>query len=108
MTVGEQSRMRLIDLDASEWLSVLDFYRALRAAIETPDWHGWSIDAFVDSMIVHDEINSVRAPYSIRIKQTAKTASDVALEVRRFADAINRAGASDRDTDLEVTIQIAS
>jgi RNAse (barnase) inhibitor barstar len=98
--------MRVIDLDAREWKSLLDFYRAVRAAIGAPDWHGWSIDAFIDSMIVHDEINAVAAPYTIRIQGVATIDSQLRVGIDDFADAINKAGAPDRGSDLEVTVAI--
>jgi hypothetical protein len=43
--------LRLIDLDASDWQTVLDFYGALRSCVGAPEGHGWSPDAFIDSMI---------------------------------------------------------
>jgi hypothetical protein len=43
--------MRIIELDATKWETVLDFYYALLAAVEAPKGHGKSPDALIDSMI---------------------------------------------------------
>jgi hypothetical protein len=98
--------MRVIEIDASKWTSVVDFCHALRGAIGAPDWHGSSVDAFVDTMAIHDDINAVKAPYTIRITNAAKLASDVKAEVEIFAGAVNKAAAPDRGSELEVKIEI--
>jgi hypothetical protein len=97
----------VVVLDASGRRSVLDFYQALRLAIGAPECHGSSTDAFIDPLIMHDDINALKAPHTTRIARTAEIASDVTADLEGFADAINRAGACDRGTDLEVTIEIA-
>ena len=38
--------MRIIELDAAKWKTVLDFYHALLASIGAPKWH--SFDRFND------------------------------------------------------------
>jgi hypothetical protein len=53
--------MRATELDAGGWTDPVDFLRALRAAIGEPEVHGWSPDAFVDSMI-WGGMNSVESP----------------------------------------------
>ena len=58
--------MRIIEIDGSDWQSVKDFLTTLRAAIGAPDWHGWSVNAFIDSMI-WGGINQIEPPYEIRI-----------------------------------------
>ena len=39
------------DVDASNWKTKLDLYRDLLPAIGAPKWHGWSVDALIDSMV---------------------------------------------------------
>ncbi len=56
--------MKIIELDANGWLTALDFYDALLAALGAPHWHGRSIDALIDS-IIYGNINPVEAPYRI-------------------------------------------
>ena len=108
---GESKRlepMLIVELDASECVSMADFCRALSAAVGAPEWHGSSSEAFIDSMVVHDDINALKAPYTIRIMKTGEIAPDLTAKIRAFADSINRAAAPDYGTDLEVTIEIAS
>ena len=72
--------MRIIHLDATKWKTVLDFCRALRAAIGAPNYHGNSPDAFIDSMI-WGGINAVEPPYTIRISGAATLPKDVREQV---------------------------
>jgi len=58
--------MRVIEIDGGNWQSVKEFLTALRAAIGAPDELGWSVDAFIDSMI-WGGINEIDPPYEIRI-----------------------------------------
>jgi hypothetical protein len=95
--------MRTIELDAKGWHVVLDFYRALRLAIGAPDWHGWNINAFIDSMIWGD-INAIEAPYTIRISGTARVDPALKAEIEEFAKVINDHAA--RHRGLEVTIEV--
>jgi hypothetical protein len=98
--------MRVIDFHADTWDTAMDFVTALKAAIGAPDWHGSSPDAFADSMIGHDEINELRAPYRIKIMGADKAGFEAQDAIRLYAQAINNAGASDRGTDLEITMVI--
>lgn len=58
--------MTHLELDASEWFTPFDFYRALLTELGAPEWHGCSIDALVDSMIFGG-INSVVPPYRLTV-----------------------------------------
>jgi RNAse (barnase) inhibitor barstar len=42
--------MRIIELDAENWETAIDFYKALLPALGAPEWHGYSPDALIDSM----------------------------------------------------------
>ena len=42
--------MRIIELDAAKWKTIIDFYDALLASLGAPEWHGKSPDALIDSM----------------------------------------------------------
>jgi hypothetical protein len=99
--------MQVIDLDATKWKTVLDFCRALLAAIGAPEPHGKSPDAFIDSMI-WGGINAVEPPYTIRISGTAMLPNDV----REYIEAVKQALARGRldyqsrqGSDVEVSIQ---
>ncbi len=98
--------MQIIELHADDWVTAADFANALKKAIGAPDWHGSSVDAFLDSMIVHDEINALKSPYTIRIGGVDKAKPEVQDAIRLLARLINERGASDRGTELEVTILV--
>lgn len=55
-----------IEIDASCWRGPLDFYDAILAALDAPGWHGHSVDALIDSIIVGN-INGVDPPYRIEV-----------------------------------------
>lgn len=98
--------MQIVELHADGWVTAVDFMNALKKAIGAPDWHGSSEGAFLDSMIYHDDINTLKAPYTIRISGVAKAKPEAQDAVRLLARLINEGGASDLGTDLEVTILI--
>lgn len=79
--------MRIIELSAKEWWSVLDFYHALLKAIGAPEWHSEGINAAVDS-IVWGGINSVQPPYTIRVVGTARLPPEVRGEIELLAKEI--------------------
>jgi len=100
--------MRIIELDATKWKTVIDFYNALLAAIGAPKWHGISPDALIDSMI-WGGINAVEPPYTIRISGAATLPKDVheAVELAKRVLAEGRMDyRSRRGGDVEVAIEI--
>jgi hypothetical protein len=98
--------MQLMELHVESMASAVDFMDALKKVIGAPDWHGDSVDAFLDSMIHHDDINALKAPSTIRIVGADKLGREAQDAIRRLARAINQHGASDRGGDLEVTILV--
>jgi hypothetical protein len=98
--------LRIIELDATNWATVLDFYAALLAALGAPAWHGRSIDALVDSMI-WGGINAVEPPYTIRVRGLAGCSKEIVEEVELARTALNDARAefrSLRGHDVEVLL----
>jgi RNAse (barnase) inhibitor barstar len=63
--------MHDIELDATNWTTLDDFYKALLSKIGAPKFHGRNINALVDSMI-WGGINKVEPPYTIRIRGVAQ------------------------------------
>jgi hypothetical protein len=51
---------RFVELHAEYLVTALDFVNALKKVIGAPDWHGGSVDAFLDSLIYHDDIDALR------------------------------------------------
>lgn len=90
------------------WTTALDFYRTLCTAIGAPEWHGMSEDAFVDTMVVHGDINAVKSPYTVKIVGTAKAAPEAQAAIQPLTRRINTAAAAAADygTDLEVTLEV--
>lgn len=100
--------MRIIDLDATKWKTVIDFYKALLASIGAPPWHGVSPDALVDSMI-WGGINAVEPPYTIKIAGVGTLPEEIRDEVE-LAKRVLADGREDyrsrRGGDVEVAIEI--
>jgi len=84
--------MRTIDLDATLWSTVDDFYRALLSAIGAPEWHGHNLNALVDSMI-WGGINAVEPPYEVKIFGTSNLPEETRTEIELAERAL--AGARD-------------
>jgi hypothetical protein len=100
--------MRTIELDATNWKSILDFYNALLPAIGAPAWHGKNPNALVDSMI-WGGINAVQPPYTIKIVGSAALPKDVRdqIEVAKKDLAKARMEYDDRcGGEVEVGIEI--
>jgi hypothetical protein len=98
--------MKFVELDAGGWRSPADFAGALKQAIGAPDWHGSGIDAFLDTMIYHDDINALKAPYTIVIRGLSKAGIEVQTMARILAEHIEHDATSDWGTDLEVRMKI--
>jgi hypothetical protein len=100
--------MRTIELDATKWKSILEFYIALLPAIGAPAWHRKSPNALVDTMI-WGGINAVQPPYTIKIVGSATLPKDVRdqIEVARKDLAKARMEYHDRcGGEVEVAIEI--
>jgi len=102
--------MRTIELDATKWKTMLDFYHALLASIGAPKWHSESPDALIDS-VIWGGINAVEPPYIIRIFGAAKLQKDVRDHVELVKQVLAE-GRVDyqnrRGGDVEVAIEIES
>lgn len=56
--------MNVVELNAQHWETRDDFYDSLLSKLGAPNWHGRSIAALIDSMIVGD-INEVKLPIRV-------------------------------------------
>lgn len=100
--------MRTIELNATKWKSVLDFYNALLPAIGAPAWHGKNPNALVDSM-VWGGINAVEPPYTIKIVGSAGLPEDVRDQIEVVKEDLAKARIEYHNrcgNDVEVVIQI--
>jgi len=57
--------MKLIQLEASAWLSPDDFFAALLPALGAPSWHSWSFNALDDSL--YGGINEIEPPFTVLV-----------------------------------------
>jgi hypothetical protein len=100
--------MRVIELDARGWRTVLDYYGALKEALGSCEGHGDSPDAWVDSMI-YGGMNEIEAPYVVRIRGTANCNDRLRAEIEELANVIRDARAWRREhygMDIEVSFDI--
>ena len=67
--------MKRVDLDASKWANAIAFYDDLLGALEAPHWHGYNINALIDS-VVWGDINAVEPPYTVRVHNLYAAAAD--------------------------------
>jgi RNAse (barnase) inhibitor barstar len=98
--------VKLIELDASEWRTPLDFYDALLSSLGAPDWHGRNINALIDSMVGGD-INAVEPPYRIEVTGLSKASEEAFDELIQSFAAIAREGHATRITSDRATLSRA-
>lgn len=100
--------MRVIELDASRWKSILDFYDALLPKLGAPVWHGRSLDALIDS-VIWGGINALEPPFTIRVwhlaaaPETVRDAVDLTMHALAEARTEFRAR---NGSDVNVELQI--
>lgn len=97
--------MMNIDVDASHWRAPLDFYEALLAALHAPDWHGRSVDALIDSIII-GSINDVKPPYRVVVTGLDNASVLAADEVRYTFEMLSAAGANIEITPVSAVLEI--
>jgi hypothetical protein len=99
--------VREIELDASSWLTVHDFYDALLAVLEAPEWHGRNLNALIDSMI-WGGINTLKPPYRIKIVGSRCLPNDLKHNLTTAIQAIVKGRAdyrSSRQADVDVSLE---
>jgi hypothetical protein len=104
----EALTMRVIELDAKNWKSVMDFYLALLSAVGAPEWSGHGVAAALDAL-VWDGLTDIKPPYIIRIWNSALIPSNVVSEVlllkRCLIEARNDCAAlQERDIDINIEV----
>ncbi len=99
--------MRIVEMDGSLWKSPLDFYVALREAIDQNEYNfGLSVDAFLEAMVWMD-LGGLKPPYELRILNLAgapdAVRSEVALMISLVAEA-RQENVQEYGVDVEVSI----
>ncbi|MEZ0262190.1 MAG: hypothetical protein ACAH80_14375 [Alphaproteobacteria bacterium] len=79
----------ILEIDASNWKSMSDYCAAMCAALGSPEGHGCSVAAFIDSM-VYGDMNAVEPPYTIRIKGTKLLPTNILEEIEALKQALPR------------------
>ena len=82
--------MKTINLKASAWSGILDFYEELLEALDAPFWHGRSIDALIDSM-VWGGVSGVEPPYIVRIIGLHEAPQEIQHEIQLIKECIDEA-----------------
>ena len=85
--LNSQGHMRVIELNARDWQTPVDFTNALKVALRAPEWHGSNVAAFIDSMIAGG-INTLEPPYVIKVVNSGNLTHEVAAFIRDLASAI--------------------
>ena len=99
---------KIIEVDASDWTSSCDLYKAILPKLGAPAWHGDSVNALTESM-VWGEINALEPPYTLRILGAAKLSADLVEELNWLKEGVQEARADMRSRegqDVDVDVEI--
>jgi len=96
--------MRIIELDAKSWKTCEDYASALRTALGSPEWHGSSVDAFLDSM-VYGGMNEINPPYKIVIKNTKNLSEAIIEEIEALKKNLPRYWENPED-QIEIVLEL--
>lgn len=97
---------RIVELDASGWLTIVDFIDALRRALNAPEWCGSNVDAINELMIWGLEAGELAPPYVVNIAGLAATPSEVRDYVALQAECVQKARAEKKwrdGSDIDVS-----
>jgi RNAse (barnase) inhibitor barstar len=72
--------MRIIELDATGWKTVHDFYNALLPEIGAPRGHGRNVNALIDS-VIWGGINAIEPPFIVRVYSLSACSKEVVEEI---------------------------
>jgi hypothetical protein len=75
----------VIEIDASQWRTGVDFYDALIPALRGPGRHGRNQNALIDTM-VYGVLNRTEPPYTVHIVGTTSMAPEARNEMLGAVD----------------------
>lgn len=84
--------MKVIAIEAHDWLAPSDFYDSLLSALGAPGWHGQNVNALIDS-IIHGDINEVEPPFRVEVSGLREASSGAAAELAYAFAALGSEGA---------------
>ena len=67
--------MKHIELDALQWTTQDDFFKALLHELGAPGWHGHNLNALWDG--ITSDINEVVPPYAVSVRHAHSLDSDL-------------------------------
>jgi hypothetical protein len=100
----------IIELDAADWKHFADFHKAFCVALGAPNWHGTSINAYLDSILWGD-INKIDPPYILQVKNSKNIPHDIRefIEILQQAIMDHRAESKmQRGYDVEAKLEFTS
>lgn len=103
--------MQIIELDATTWATIDDFYDALFQALGAPKWHGRNLNALDETMVWDSEINALKPPYLIRILGVDALPAQVRDYIEHACACIAEARArrlADGEPDVEVGFDLGA
>lgn len=103
-----KSAAHVIELDATGWKTICDFYEALLPELGAPDWHGHNANALNDSMI-WGGINAINPPLTIRVgglEGAPKTIVDEVKVAKLGLDLGREDFRAQHGRDIDVQLQI--
>jgi hypothetical protein len=77
--------MKILNLDASQWKSPVDFYAAVNAAVKAPEGYSHGVNALFEAMIWDHAGDPDYPPYAVRIYNLPAAPQDVQDEVSLIA-----------------------
>ena len=99
--------MRVVELDASGWVTALDFIRALQKALHAPAWCGSNVDALNELMIWGLGAGELTPPYLVKISGAGKAPEEVQEHIVLVAKYVQKAreekmARDGQDTDVSI------
>ncbi|MBB4155291.1 RNAse (barnase) inhibitor barstar [Sphingomonas jinjuensis] len=98
--------MNVVELDARHWNTPADFYNAFLRRLGASDWHGESIPALVNSMIVGDNIEGA-LPLRVIVTGLSKTSEAAFDELIKVFSALGQYGAVAHITADRASLELA-
>jgi hypothetical protein len=102
MPRNKVTNMRMIELDASNWASITDFYSALFDALGVSQNRGRNPNALLDMMVWSPETVALQPPYTLRIVRTGSLPEDVREHIASVQLILRDVGAEAMGVNLEV------
>ena len=93
--------MRIVELEASNWKTALDFLAALKSALNAPGWCGDSPAAIEELMVWGLGPEVLQPPYIVRISGAANAPREVRDYIDLIADCVHQARIECKENNAE-------